>query len=60
MYKEYPPVDRKTLRHLHNNKYRMCGCEMGIDVRTDVIPPILWLRNEAFTEGIRAWDLEFI
>ena len=29
-------------------------------MRTDVIPPILWFGNETFTEGVRAWDLEFV
>jgi len=29
-------------------------------VRTNVIPPILWLGNETFTEDIRARDLEFV
>ena len=29
-------------------------------MRTNVIPPILRLGNETFTEGIRARDLEFI
>jgi hypothetical protein len=31
-----------------------------MDLRTDMVPPILWPGNEAFTEDICARDLEFV
>lgn len=59
----YPAPGRKTLQHLHSSQYIGIGAaevKRGTESRTDVVPPILGLRNKTFTEGIRARDLEFV